>query len=127
MHWEQEGERKVEKSCIASMEPIPRVKGELVHLFCIFGFWGCGLLYQIGLTGFGNRSDRFGGTGLTSFGNRPDRFVPRVGTCSGGACICVGGALVSFSGLCSLLEHGFVSDVSSRCPCLRCPRLVFFK
>jgi hypothetical protein len=31
------------------------------------------------------------------------------------------------NGLCSLLEHGFVSDVSSRCPCLRGPRLVFFK
>jgi hypothetical protein len=30
-------------------------------------------------------------------------------------------------GLCSLFEHGFVSDVSSRCPCLRGPRLVFFK
>jgi hypothetical protein len=27
----------------------------------------------------------------------------------------------------SLLEHGFVSDVSSRCPCLRGPRLVLFK
>jgi hypothetical protein len=27
----------------------------------------------------------------------------------------------------SLFEHDFVSDVSSRCPCLRCPRLVFFK
>jgi hypothetical protein len=32
-----------------------------------------------------------------------------------------------FGGLRSLLEHGFVSDVSSRCPCLRGPRLVFFK
>jgi hypothetical protein len=32
-----------------------------------------------------------------------------------------------FSGLRFLLEHGFVSDVSSRCPCLRGPRLVFFK
>jgi hypothetical protein len=40
---------------------------------------------------------------------------------------CAGGALVCFGGLCSLLEHGFVSDVSSRCPCLRGPRLVFFK
>jgi hypothetical protein len=30
-------------------------------------------------------------------------------------------------GLFSLLEHGFVSDVSSRFPCLRGPRLVFFK
>jgi hypothetical protein len=102
----------VEKSCIASLEPIPRVKGELVHFFCFFGFWRCGLLCEIGLTGFGNRSDR---------------FVPRVGTCSGGACICAGGALVCFGGLCSLLEHGFVSDVSSRCPCLRGPRRGFFK
>jgi hypothetical protein len=32
-----------------------------------------------------------------------------------------------FSGLCSLFEHGFVANVSSRCPCLRGPRLVFFK
>jgi hypothetical protein len=32
-----------------------------------------------------------------------------------------------FGDLRSLLEHGFVSDVSSRCPCLRGPRLVFFK
>jgi hypothetical protein len=30
-------------------------------------------------------------------------------------------------GLRSLLEHSFVSDVSSRCPYLRGPRLVFFK
>jgi hypothetical protein len=29
--------------------------------------------------------------------------------------------------LCSLLDHGFVSDVSSRCPCLRGLGLVFFK
>jgi hypothetical protein len=28
-------------------------------------------------------------------------------------------------GLCSLLEHGFVSDVSSHCPYLRGPRLIF--
>jgi hypothetical protein len=27
-----------------------------------------------------------------------------------------------FGGLLSLFEHGFVSDVSSRCPCLRGPR-----
>jgi hypothetical protein len=32
-----------------------------------------------------------------------------------------------FGGLRSLHEHSFVSDVSSRCPCLRGPRLVFFK
>jgi hypothetical protein len=32
-----------------------------------------------------------------------------------------------FGGLHSLLEHSFDSDVSSRFPCLRGPRLVFFK
>jgi hypothetical protein len=32
-----------------------------------------------------------------------------------------------FGGLRSLLERSFVSDVSSRCPCLRGMRLVFFK
>jgi hypothetical protein len=32
-----------------------------------------------------------------------------------------------FGGLCFLLEHDFVLDVSSHCPCLRDPRLVFFK
>jgi hypothetical protein len=50
---------------------------------------------------------------------------------SGGACMCAGGALCGFRALvgdlCSLLEHSFVSDVSSRCPCLSGPRLVFFK
>jgi hypothetical protein len=32
-----------------------------------------------------------------------------------------------FGGLRSLFEHGFFSDVSSRFPCLRGPRLVFLK
>jgi hypothetical protein len=32
-----------------------------------------------------------------------------------------------FDGLRFLLKHNFVSDESSRCPCLRGPRLVFFK
>jgi hypothetical protein len=32
-----------------------------------------------------------------------------------------------FGGLRSLLEHSCVSDVSSRCPCLRGPRFIFFK
>jgi hypothetical protein len=47
---------------------------------------------------------------------------------SRGDCMFAGGALCGFrfSGLCSLLEHSFVSDVSSCYPCLRCPRLVFF-
>jgi hypothetical protein len=63
----------VEKSCSASLKPIPIVKGEFVLFFSIFGFWGCGLLCEIGLTGFGNRSkpvlvesvSPFLGTGLT--------------------------------------------------------------
>jgi hypothetical protein len=67
MHWQQGGERKVEKSCIAFLKPIPRAKGELVHFFCIFGFWGCGLLCEIGLTGLENQSDRF-------WWNQSDRF-----------------------------------------------------
>jgi hypothetical protein len=97
----------------------PKSQGGACAFILHFWLLGGGLLYEIGLTGFG-------GTGLTGFGNRPDRFVPRVGTCSGGVCICAGGALVCFGGLCSLIEHGFVSDVSSRCPCLRGPRLVLF-
>jgi hypothetical protein len=49
-----------------------------------------------------------------------------------GELACVqGGSLwffeLCFGGLRSLLELCFVSDVSSRCPCLRGPRLVFFK
>jgi hypothetical protein len=90
MHWQQGGERKVEKSCIASLDPIPRVKGGLCFSFAFLAFRGCGLLYQVTLTDFGNRPDRFGETGLTGFGNRSDRFVPRAGICSGGVCIYAG-------------------------------------
>jgi hypothetical protein len=118
MHWQQGGERKVEKSCIASLQHIPWVKGELVHFFCIGLLGGVVCctksVWLILVTGL----IFFGGIGLTGFGNRPDRFVPRVGTCSGGACIRAGGVLVFFGGLCYFLEHSFVSDVSSRCPCL---------
>jgi hypothetical protein len=49
----------------------------------------------------------------------------------GGVAFVQGGLFVVFElwigGLHSLLEHSSVSDVSSRCPCLRGPRLVFFK
>jgi hypothetical protein len=49
-----------------------------------------------------------------------------------GELACVQGELfvvfeIWFGGLRSLLELCFVSDVSSRCPCLRGLRLVFFK
>jgi hypothetical protein len=52
MHWQQGGERKVEKSCIASLEPIPTVKGEFVHFFFIFGL-PVGPVLETGVTGFG--------------------------------------------------------------------------
>jgi hypothetical protein len=94
-------------------------RGSLCFSFAFLAFGGCGLPYEIGLTGFGNRSDR-------SWWNQSNRFwEPAWPVCSQswhlfrGVCICPGGALVSFGGLCSLLEHGFVSDVSSHCPCLR--------
>jgi hypothetical protein len=117
----------VEKSCIASLEPIPRVKGELVHFFWIFGFWGSGLLYEIGLAGFGNRSNRF-------WWNRSDRFWEpawpvcaqswhlfrgSVHMCRGSSCLLWWFVLFGWA--------WFVSDVSSRCPCLKGSRLVFFK
>jgi hypothetical protein len=53
-------------------------RGTLCISFAFLAFGGCGLLYEIDLTGFG-------GTDLTGYGNRPDRFVPKVGTCSGGS------------------------------------------
>jgi hypothetical protein len=55
------------------------------------------------------------------------------GSCIGsGGLACVQGELFVvfefwFGGLRSLSKHKFVSDVSSRCPCLRGLRLVFFK
>jgi hypothetical protein len=45
--------------------------------------------------------------------------------------MCAGGALCGFEiwfvGFCSLFEHGSVSNVSSHCPYLMGPSLVFFK
>jgi hypothetical protein len=68
----------VEKSCIASLESIPPVKGEFVHFLCIFGLWS-ELLKKTDWTGFGKRCDRFCSemlkkTGWTGFGNWCDRF-----------------------------------------------------
>jgi hypothetical protein len=89
------------------------------------------------------------GTCLTGGGDRSDQWELSWCSCSvcfkWFACICPGGvALVQeelacvqgelfvvfellFGGLRFLLEHSFVLDVSSRCPCLRGPRFVFFK
>jgi hypothetical protein len=113
----------VEKSCIASLEPIPVVKGKYVHFLCIFGLWG-ELLKKIGWTRFGNRWDRFW---LLSM-HKSRGSVPWLG----GSCICAGRALVWvlpwllwwFAPLCEL---AFVSVVLIRCPCLRGPRLSSFK
>jgi hypothetical protein len=114
------GKMLVEKSCIASLEHIPIVKGDIVHFFCIFDFW------RWASAEF-NRSDRFlepawpvWGNWLDRFGKPLDRFMPSAGTCSGWALVC-------FGGLCSLLELVFYLVASSRCPCLRGPSLFSFK
>jgi hypothetical protein len=116
-------------------------------------FWA---LCVTGLTGRGHRCDwleccpvHMLGTGLTGGGDRSDRSELSWCSCSvfikwfacirpGGVALvqgehaCVQGELfvvfeLWFGGLRSLLEHSFVSDMSSRCPCLRGLRLVFFK
>jgi hypothetical protein len=110
----------------------------------------------IGLTGEGHRSDRRISQVLGDLVHRSDRWgwpvwpvramlmqllcFMRWFACihPGGVALiqgqlaCVQGELfvvfkLWFGGLCSLLEHSFVSDVSSRCPCLGGPRLVFFR
>jgi hypothetical protein len=110
-----------------------------------------------GLTGWGHRSDRSECWSCAHVEHRSDRlwwpvwpikswadttalFFVKWFACirPGGVALvqgelaCVQGKIFEvfelwFGGLCFLLEHSFVSDVSSRCPCLRGPRLVFFK
>jgi hypothetical protein len=109
-------------------------------------FWA---LCVTGLTGQSVGPIHMLGTGLTGGDDRSDQSEMNCCSCSifikWFACIYPGGvALVQgelacvqgelfvvfklwFGGLCTSLEHSFVSDVSSRCPCLRGPRLVFFK
>jgi hypothetical protein len=91
-------------------------------------------MLRIGLTGGGDRSDRSElswcsySVFIKWFACIRPGGVPLVH----GELACVQGELFVvfehwFGGLCCLLENCFVSDVSSRCPCLRGPRLVFFK
>jgi hypothetical protein len=115
-------------------------------------FWA---LVCTGLTSWGHRSDRSECWPCSNVAHRSDRWCRPVwlvrtelmqllcfhqvvcmhssrGSCIGwgGLHVCRGLFVVFelwFCGLRSLLEHSFVSDVSSRCPCLRGPRLVFFK
>jgi hypothetical protein len=113
-------------------------------------------MLHIGLTGWGHLSDQSECWSCSHVTHRSDRWywlvwlvraelsqLPCFKWCL--ACIRLGGvALVQgelacvqgellvvfelwFGGLRSFLEHSFVSDVSSRCPCLRGPRRVFFK
>jgi hypothetical protein len=89
------------------------------------------MLYT-GLTGGVDRSDRLG----LSYCAALFQVVSCMHSFRGVALVpgelaCVQGELfvvfeLWFGGLRSLLEHSFVSDVSSCCPCLRGPTLVFF-
>jgi hypothetical protein len=116
-------------------------------------FWA---LVCTGLTGRGHRSDQWECWFCSHVAHRSDRWcwpvwpvraellqLPCFKLCfacfrpgelhwfRGSLHVCRGSSLwffeISFGGLRSLLEHNFVSDVSSRCSCLRGPRLVFFK
>jgi hypothetical protein len=108
-------------------------------------FWA---LLHTGLTGRGHRFNQSECWSCAHVEHRSDQWWWLVGllrfhqvvcmhssrgSCIGsrGACMCAGGALCGLraldGGLHSLLEHSFVSDVSSRCPCLRGLRLVFFR
>jgi hypothetical protein len=91
-------------------------------------------MLSIGLTGGGDRSDRseMRCCSCPVSSGVLHAFVQGVALVQG-ELACVQGELLVvsrtlfFGGLRSLLELCFVSDVSSRCPCLRGPRLVFFK
>jgi hypothetical protein len=115
----------------------------------VFEKFGAGSVSWGGLTT--HQAVRSQRGGLTAHGMRSNRprqselvfalcCIPLLHCCTGsggvffgpgGACICAGGLFVLFElwigGLCSLLEHGFVSDMSSRCPCLRGLRLVLLQ
>jgi hypothetical protein len=90
-------------------------------------------MLNTGLTGGGDRSNQSELADVAALFSSSGRhaFVQGELHWFRGACMCAGGALCGFGalfgGLRSLLEHCFVSGVSSRCPCLRGPRFVFFK
>jgi hypothetical protein len=109
-------------------------------------FWA---LLHIGLTGQSSSPVHMLHTGLTGGIAQSDRSGRSYCSCPvssgvlhafiqgelhwfrGSLHVCRGSSLwffeLWFGGLRSLFEHSFVSDVSSRCPCLRGPRLVFLK
>jgi hypothetical protein len=102
-------------------------------------FWA---LVCTGLTGQSAGPVHMLSTGLTGGGDQSDRWelscaaalfqvVFCMHSSRGSLHVCRGSSLwffeLWFGGLRSLLEHSFILDVSSRCPCLRGQRLSFFK
>jgi hypothetical protein len=91
-------------------------------------------MLSTGLTGGGDKSDRseLSRCSCSIFVKWFACIRPRGVALVQGELACVQGELyvvfeLWFGGLRSLLEHSLVSDVSSRCPCLRGPRHVFLK
>jgi hypothetical protein len=94
----------------------------------------CWAILSTGLTGEGDRSDRSEMSCCScsvSCGVSHVFVQGELHWCRGSLHVCRGSSLWFFElwidGLRSLLEHSFVSDVSSCCPCLRGPRLVLFR
>jgi hypothetical protein len=140
----------LDSSIVNKWEKFEHVLGYWMHLegFQVVSshFWA---LLCTGLTNQGAGFVHMLGSGLTGGVGRSDWSELSCCSCSvswssshafvqgelhlfRGELACVQGELFMifvlwFGGLRSLLEHSFVSDVLSRCPCLRGPRLVFFK
>jgi hypothetical protein len=94
----------------------------------------CWAILSTGLTGEGDRSDwsELSCCSCSASCGDSHAFVQgELHWSRGSLRVCRGSSLWFFEhwigGLRSLLEHSFLSDVSSRCPCLRGLRLVFFK
>jgi hypothetical protein len=88
----------------------------------------CWAILSIGLTGEGDRSDRWELSWCScsiSWGGSHAFVQGELHWFRGSLHVCRGSSLC-FRAL-VWFEHSFVSDVSSNCPCLRGPRLVFFK